>query len=626
MLVFLISMGWGISMRGVRFNAFLVIVLGWVPVLAQAEFTELTVEQRIAQQWQTYLEAKRDGQDESRKLAFENLRDLAKGDKGVIHEEAALLFLREGNEDLVIGKFADARQEFLNSAQLNPYLWPAYAGLARIKLDVDNDYVYYVSLNLKGMRYAFNPQNTYFIMDFLVWFFERLLLAFKWALIAAVGIFLVKYGRPVYATTAAFFDHSDMSDVMQFAAVIAILLAPCVLGLNWLLAALFYWVLVFPFMIRREKQASLCLVIGYGASLLLMFALNNLTNSRSSPETEFQLAQFFQGDPITRVSQLEDRKANGESSNGLYFALANAYYRSGDSDNALENYNKIEPGSSYGPLATVNKGNIFLYNHEYQKAIDSYEQALNRIPTSSVALYNMSVAKSRIGDHREAETFLRKAKRYDPQLIEDLYLRGDSDSNTVEIDFNATRTLQTALVGSGLDGFKGWIKRPVPMAHGLAILLGILAAFLHNRSRNPRFLGKSCSKCGKIYYIPESASHAWCSQCVNLYVRKDDLPSESKMKKYDEVQRHNRIKRKIVNLVQFFFPGAKSIFGGSPWLGIMIVWIWICLLVFSLSPLKNIGYSFLAYMNDFMVFHAFIWATTVFFWLLFGFRGIWREE
>ncbi len=613
-------------MHGVIKSALFVIVYVSFPLLAQTDATAMSAEETVALQWDLYLEAKGQGDVDAQKVAFDRLRDEAKGSSGKIYEQAAILFLAEGNRELDLGNYDEARREFLNCAQLNPYMWPAYTGLARVKKELDHDYLYYVSLSLKGLRYAFSVKNTFFLMDVLFWLLERLLLALKWGLVCVVGLFFAKYCRSVYATTVSFLENSDWSRPVQATVTGAVFLAPWVLGLNVLVAALYYWVMVYPFLHRKEKLVSGILVANYLLSVLLLFVVHNIALARASSETRLQVAHFFQGDPRLQVDRLEAKEADGDTSNGLYFALARAYHETGDDNLALEYYEKVDKSSDYGPLAEVNKGNIYLKGHEYQRAITAYESTLRVIPKSSITLYNLSVAKSRIGEHRDAETFLRRAKQADPRLIEEIYLRGESETDTVEIEYSPLKSLTRAAFGSGIPDLVTWFKKPIAISTIVLVLLALGFAIFHERSRNPRFLGKSCNKCGNIYYVPDSPSHAWCSQCVNLYVRKDDLPSEAKLKKYEEVQRFSRLKKRFVNISQTLLPGAKAIYRGSTWSGSITAWFWVCLLVFSFSSLREIPYPFMSYVNDFMVVQVFVWGTTAFFWLIFGFRGIWRED
>ncbi|MCB1041645.1 MAG: tetratricopeptide repeat protein [Acidobacteria bacterium] len=597
-----------------------------MPIWAEGLPEDMSVEQRVAGLWQEYKAAKSSQDSLTQKTVFESLRDVAKGSRGTVYEEAAILFLREGNRELELGNYNEARVEFLNSAQLNPYLWPAYSGLARIKKESEGDYLYYITLNLKGLKYAFNSRNTLFVMDVLVWLFERLLLAFKLGLIALIGIFVLKYAKPIFATTKEHFDHFDWHPLLKTGVVVGLVTAPWVLGFSWFLSALFFWVFVYPFMTARERGVTMFAVLAYALTVFFLFASYNLINARSSEETQLQLAQFFNGDPRIMLSQLEEEVATGRTSDVVYFALGSAYLETGDADNALSYLDKVSDQSDYGVLATVNKGNIYLASRELQKAATAYESAVGRLPRSGVVLYNMSVAKSQLGEHRDAESYLRRAKGRDPQLIEAIYLRGDSEATPVEISYDPLQSISRGLLGQGLGDLTNWLMRPVSLAIIVALIIAVLAALIHARSRNPRLLGKSCSKCGMIYYIPESPAHNWCSQCVNLYVRRDDLPSEAKMKKYDEVQRYSKFKRRFTNGLQLLIPGAKSIMRGNPWMGALVAWFWVLMLVFCFSSLSDIKYPFMANMNDFLVIQASIWATTAFFWLLFGLRGLWMED
>jgi len=156
-----------------RFCVGYVCLVAGFTVTAQTELEPLVTiaspESQLMDSWDRYLEAKRQKDDYSRKTAFSEIQNQRQEASGTAFEQASLLFLDEGYRELDLGDFENARAEFLNAAQLNPFLWPAYDGLARVKLQRDKDYRYYVSLSLKGIRSAFRFENTAFVLDALTW-------------------------------------------------------------------------------------------------------------------------------------------------------------------------------------------------------------------------------------------------------------------------------------------------------------------------------------------------------------------------------------------------------------------------------------------------------------------------
>ncbi len=170
------------------------------------------------------------------------------------------------------------------------------------------------------------------------------------------------------------------------------------------------------------------------------------------------------------------------------------------------------------------------------------------------------------------------------------------------------------------------ITSPLMLAPCIFVIATILLSVGHARLRNPRLIAKTCEKCGTSFFISESPNQEWCSQCVNLYIHKDDLPSESKLKKYAEVKKYKSWNRRIQLILQLLLPGSKSILQSSPWIGWITLTFWIFLLVFCFYPVKDLPYPYLNYLNDYLIFYVFIWGSTLFYWIIFGLRAIWKED
>lgn len=589
--------------------------------------TEPSPQARLIKGWDNYLEAKRQKDEFTRKNAFSEIQKQLQGSSGTLSEQASLLFLEEGYRELDLGDFEEARREFLNAAQLNPFLWPAYVGLAQVKLERDQDYRYYVSLCLKGFRAAFQLNNTYFILDAVIWLLERLSLVLRYSIILFLLLLSLKYLRPCHASTVNALEQRDIKTNIAQVFALLVMVLPLVLGFNLLLCAVGYLIILFPFFEPREKAVAMTCTATYLLAAFVLLVMNHIVTAKADLDFRVQLTQFYRGSPEAQLETLKRRLDSGDHDDKVLFAVGKLEKQAGRIGQALEYYEKLSERSPFWALAQVNIGNIYFSGHEYQKAISAYETAIRARPGLGVALYNLSVTQSQLGEHREAEQFLRQAKAMDPDLIDQLMIRPDIEQNSVvDADFDPKVTLKEAIFGLQAFRNESWYLFGFFLAPILLVIAALLLATFHAKIRHQRLLAKSCQKCGNLFFISESPNHEWCSQCVNLYLRKGDLPSEAKINKYEEVQRFNRRKRRLIMVIQFFFPGAKSIFKGAPWSGWITLTFWVFLLVFCFSSVKDISYPYMRFLRDDLIFDVFIWGTTFFYWLIFGLRAIWRED
>lgn len=579
----------------------------------------------LAGAWEAYQRAKKEGNDAERERVFETFRDMQVNASSEIFEDAGYLFLLAGLDDLEQDRLEEARREFLNALKLNPYLWPAYGGLAKIKEKEGNTGLF-VELNKKGALKGLDPKNAYFFLEVLGWLFTNLYVVFAAAFSVFVFILLIKYVRPFVFTTQGAMEHRGMKPILGRVVGYSFFCLPLLLGLNFFLAMGLYLVLFFPFLENREKiVASLSLFCWLLVGVCAFFQAN-IFEARVDPLLRLHLNQFYRGSTDADINTLEGEGMEGSLKDQTLFTLARMYKIRGEFVVALETYQKISQASPLWVAARTNMGNLHVLMKEFPQAVDVYKSVLAKKGDMAQAHHNLSLVYARIGNHQEAADHRNKARELDSGLSEMMdSLRAGSES-VIDADGLTGRRLVHAVVGLDRPSLGALWLRPVVVVPLVGALLILIFAWLHTRLRNFRLIAKTCEKCGMVYYQSDSPNSEWCSQCVSLYIKKEDLPSDAKMRKFEEVKAFTKRRRYISTVLQLFLPGSKNILHGSPWSGALIVSAWTFLVVMAVLPMSRLAHPFMIYLEG-PIMLSFVFAVLAgVFWLIFGLRPIWQED
>ena len=582
---------------------------------------------RLNQLWRSYLEAKALGGDEE--AAFEKFVEWRSTYSAEIFEAAAYLFLEEGMRELALarstGDFTATRREFHHARDMNPYLWPAYAGLAHVNL-AEGKYQGFMNLDIKGFTQAFSFHNTYFIMDFFIWLIKNISWIIMIALAMLACILVVKYSRPCYTTTLNVFEQNEMSQLTSHLFTIILLIWPLALGFNFYITAALYLLIFFPFFNSAERKIVALFMLAGVLLPLANLALDNVNHARSNPLLKSHLAHFFDGDADRRIATLSQNSGSDQWEDYSAVTIGLLRLAGGDTLGGLEAFESVPANSKLLALAEVNKGNVQFESKEYQGAIDHYNKALEVDPTQGEALYNLGVVSAERGDHNKAENFKAQAARNDEKIREIIRFGSVMPGVVLPAHPDYVGRFLSELKKGPTPDLAQRLKQPVYYLPFAIIFAILVSAMIHGYMRNPSLLAKTCRKCGRVYYQSDSPKVGWCSQCVNLYVRKEDLPSEAKNRKFDEVKAFNKQKRMVIAVTQVLAPGSKKLLGEEAFGGGLVLFFWVVLLVFSVSPITHIAHPFMDYLPGLPLI-SWVWmGITSVFWIIFGLRPIWQED
>ncbi len=572
-------------------------------------------ELRLNKLWQRYLDACQSGDAAAAASAVSGIR-AASDSSAEIFELGGYLFLEQGILAAKRGDVEQARKDFHNAIDLNPFLWPAYEELGKLKDPVNR-----LRLSLKGMFNSLDSTNAWLFLDILDWVLTLLQRILMILIVVFTVILCGKYARQFYASSLNAFEERHVHGFYARLLSILICCLPFLLGFNIFLVACAYLVLFYPLFEARERLASLVAASGILLLPVLAHYSANVQWARVNPALHAHLSQFVRGNLVEHLAAFEKNSIDSASRDLTTLIIGLMEKSNGDLRKGLATFETIPSSSPWADHALVNSGNIRFMAREYQDAMEAYKRIGSSSPVFALAQYDLSLVMSKQGFHDEAGTLRRKAIALDPKLA----VRSNKEGSAHVLDAlpDYHKLLWQAILEPG--------EKTGSLANTLIPHLGLFAALcllalLHARSRNARLFTKSCDKCGRLYLQSDSPESEWCSQCVTLYMKKDDLPSEAKMRKHDEVARFSRRRRRLLGLLQLLAPGAKKLVNGNALSGLFTLALWLTLLLLILVPINSVGHFSMRFLQTPVVLTWILIFITAVYWLIFGLRPIAKES
>ena len=430
----------------------------------------------------------------------------------------------------------------------------------------------------KGSLKTFSDYPTSVIArsDFLLSF---------WMTIAVAGaitalMLLFRYGRPIahdFRETLGERFNSGFASVVAF----ALLFLPLLLWLHPIWLAPYWVILVFGYATRTERIVLVLILAVFMTTPVFIewnsYRIAGLENTvvQGAHKSE---AGIYDPAVTRRVEQLV---ALVPENARLRILMANLILQEGNELRAKAHLEKaIEIDDSIGG-AHLNLGNLHFLNQDYPAAIVRYERAAQLNPQLAESFYNHSVAageqfdfdtqsaklaeansasKSRV-DRIQENPPLMKVVNYQLPIAEAWALAGEIEKEP-EVgqlygnyaDFNLALS----------------VLNPVSLGSLLALILTI--AYWAKRKKTG-FAG-SCVKCGRTFcHRCKSAreSATYCTQCIHIYLKRDGVALDTKKRKLEEVQTHQRATLRAKKLSATFLPGTASILDGNPVRGLIIL-------------------------------------------------------
>ena len=248
-----------------------------------------------------------------------------------------------------------------------------------------------------------------------------------------------------------------------------------------------------------------------------------------------------------------------------------------------------------------------LQNQEWKAAEATFQGLVGRHPEQSEVLNNLGVAHFQSGDIPAAELAFAQALTAGPKMAILLnqsilaFNRLDTSLGAAKRDAAQVAAPEAyALLIALNDARKEPRTYPIPLpdtpervqalaeAMGtgqetnwfylmdmpflmalLLPLLGLVAFTLRVRASLRMAHPTQCIRCGEPFHTTDSPDTEVCPKCHHLFVLRDGLHAENRLKKLDEVAQHQRTTRWIHRTLIVLLPGCDLAFLGETWAGFM---------------------------------------------------------
>jgi tetratricopeptide (TPR) repeat protein len=506
-------------------------------------------------------------------------------DKGIRNAPLlSFLLIRQARQNQS-GGHSDLAVELANYAvKFSPDLPEPYLELSRALWHQNPVQVQQPLIQLwKGQmaRFHYYPTALQFFYNLFYLLGNALLMTF----IVFGIVILVKY-LPLY-----FYDirknlNQEVSRLLINSLKIFLLFTPFFLRLDILWAILFYCILLWGFVTRRERQYVILFLI---VLVYVPFSLRSSSAFLDGMPSEIILevngANYENWDRGTE-QRLRDWLSTHPDDSEVIFTLGLLEKRENRYGQAEEDYRKAIQISPRFSEAFCNLGNVYFARKQTDLAVASYQQAIGLSPERGAYYYNLYRAYSQ-------ETFLsgkideafKRARQLDPKLIE-YYTSIDSPPNmnrlVVDVVLSQEMLWERFLnqfigrEGTLFRLFKAWFEK-VPSRIPFLIPLFFLG-FLVGMSkyvRTRRFL-TPCPVCGSPthrFYLGNTDEEYICFNCYRIYIQKERLHPKIAEKKSLQVEQYQKQNHFLGKFLSFFFIGFQDLWGERLLKGLILLFI-----------------------------------------------------
>ncbi len=367
------------------------------------------------------------------------------------------------------------------------------------------------------------------------------------------------------------------------------------LGPYWLL--LWWAVIAFPYLTHRERG---CLSAG-----LVLMALAPSLSAWIGRENIIRRSPLY-----VAAVDLEEQREDGAAQDGLrqaasvfaddpdvWFLLGMYAQRTGDSQRAIESYDRAVAADARGYRALINRGNVRFEEGDYAQAIRDYTAAAERNPRAAEALYNLSVARGASYDFQGQARAIAEARAISEPSVDEWSSRLTL-SRVVPAAYSVERARQhierwnsqpksRRLPGHLPErGLLATVRSPATLGPLVALAL----AFGWTWWRNRKGLAGECVRCGRPFCATckrYGDPALFCTPCVRLEIRKEEPGIQAHVEQTREAQRRIAARDRACRVLSILLPGTHAFFSERPIRGLAALFGFF----FSLAA-AAIGWSF----------------------------------
>ena len=346
------------------------------------------------------------------------------------------------------------------------------------------------------------------------------------------------------------------------------------------------------------------LEVGAGVAVMLVLAASSFAAEGlarlaafGGPAADVWLIESSEGSSAA-LGRLQRRAESGQGEFAVAFSLARRAKREGDLPSADALYRKAleSSGISGESLAAArnNLGNVYLLMGDPQKAMAQYQQAVELQDSSAPAHFNLSRAYSGGGVEQLEKVQAEQGRAVD--LDRDAInaftggsLQVNRKANKFVMDIPLPSSSleplaagEAAIAGPVGDEARVALGGPLPPATAPLLPLGAALFFVALHALRGRIKPSGrCERCGrevcKRCDADARPSEALCAQCVNVFVRRNNVDPAERIRKEAAVHLYQHRRTLTLRLLGVL-SGAGHVLLGYPVRGIVFLLMTGCLL------------------------------------------------
>lgn len=284
---------------------------------------------------------------------------------------------------------------------------------------------------------------------------------------------------------------------------------------------------------------------------------------------------------------LDERREDGSAEDGLrqaatvfsedadvWFLLGIFAERSGDTERAVQNYDRAIQANPKDYRPYLNRGNVHFQEGDFAQAVADYNSASERAPGAAEVYYNLSIAKGESYDFDGQTAAIGRARQLAPRDVEG-WSSNPSLARVVAAPYGVSRARRRVESWNAqpksrrLPGHTPpappWklLASPYTLGPWIAALLALGMTAL--RARGP--VAAECLRCSKPLCSlcrRSGDSPLYCTDCVRLHIKKEPVGIEAHVIQAGEIRRRTRSHDRLCRLASLVLPGTHDAFSGEP--------------------------------------------------------------
>lgn len=483
---------------------------------------------------------------------------------------------------------------------LNPDLPELYIAKADFSWSQNSYFDYFFNI----IKYLYKSLNSYsqslgLINNLLIIFF---ILALIVLIIFTLFLFYRNFSKIKHDLMELF--EKKYNSISSLILSLSIIFLPIIIGLSWFWILCYLCIIVFGYSKNTEKFLLILLIILQVIAFPIIY--HNLNKLYESFSPIIQSSYALQNKELSYkyVPEIEIISAFVEDPD-LIFLLGNLYEASGDTLNSMAAYKKAIAKSPTHGLSYIGLGNQYFWQANYGAAITEYLNAQKFLPFFSPLYFNLSKAYNQNYQYNmgtealnsgmaiNSRQILKFISSKPPREIIPVYYKPE-DAYKLVHSINKRGLLKEKGIRGHENLFSLKYSILFPYTISFFICLILTPIFHLYRKKKWEYAG-ICTKCGRTFCKKcksSSESQIYCTQCIHIYIKKDGVSFDTKIKKINEVKRFLRQEYYLKKVFNLLVPGFAFFMEDKKLKGFLTIIIFSLLLIYLLFPLPFYPYLF----------------------------------